>query len=78
MIRGFWWNVKLFVVAEVLVLVWALSSRSCASSPAARSLPIRSLAIVYADVFRGVPTIIVIYLIGFGFPLAGRRALHST
>jgi polar amino acid transport system permease protein len=33
--------------------------------------PLRFLAIAYADVFRGVPAIIVIYLIGFGFPLAG-------
>ena len=40
----------------------------------------RTLAIVYADVFRGIPTIIVIYLIGFGFPLAGVEpfATHMT
>jgi len=30
--------------------------------------PLRALAVVYADLFRGVPTILVIYLLGFGVP----------
>jgi len=71
LIRGFWWNVKLFLVAEVIVLVWALVVAVVRQLPGRAFLPLRTLAIVYADVFRGVPTIIVIYLIGFGFPLAG-------
>ncbi len=71
LIRGFWWNVKLFVVAEVIVLVWALVVAVVRQLPGRAFLPLRTLAIVYADVFRGIPTIIVIYLIGFGFPLAG-------
>ena len=30
--------------------------------------PIRALAVVYVDLFRGVPTILVIYILGFGVP----------
>jgi polar amino acid transport system permease protein len=71
LIRGFWWNVKLFVVAEAIVLVWALVVAVVRQLPGRAFLPLRTLAIIYADVFRGIPTIIVIYLIGFGFPLAG-------
>jgi polar amino acid transport system permease protein len=71
LIHGFWWNVKLFLVAEVIVLVWALVVAVVRQLPGRAFLPLRTLAIVYADVFRGIPTIIVIYLIGFGFPLAG-------
>ena len=71
LLRGFWWNVKLFLVAEVIVLVWALVVAVVRQLPGRAFLPLRTLAIVYADVFRGIPTIIVIYLIGFGFPLAG-------
>jgi polar amino acid transport system permease protein len=71
LIRGFWWNVKLFVVAEAIVLVWALVVAVVRQLPGRAFLPLRTLAIVYADVFRGIPTIIVIYLVGFGFPLAG-------
>jgi polar amino acid transport system permease protein len=80
LLRGFWWNVKLFVVAEVLVLVWALIVAVVRQLPGRAFGPIRGLAIVYADVFRGIPTIIVIYLIVFGFPLAGVEpfASHMT
>jgi polar amino acid transport system permease protein len=71
LIHGFWWNVKLFVVTEVIVLLWALVVAVVRQLPGRAFLPLRTIAIVYADVFRGIPTIIVIYLIGFGFPLAG-------
>lgn len=71
LIHGFWWNIKLFLVAQALVLVWALLIAIIRQLPGRAFAPLRILAIAYADVFRGVPAIIVIYLIGFGFPLAG-------
>ena len=77
LIRGFWWNVKLFSIAEVLVLIWALVVAVVRQLPGRAFMPLRALAIVYADVFRGVPTIIVIFLIGFGFPLAGVEPFAS-
>jgi polar amino acid transport system permease protein len=77
LLRGFWWNVRLFVVAEILVLVWALIVAVVRQLPGRQFLPIRLLAIAYADVFRGVPTIIVIYLVGFGFPLAHIEPFYS-
>ena len=48
-LRGFWIDVKLFLVVEVLVLIAAVST----------------------DLFRGIPTILVVYLIGFGVPALG-------
>ena len=77
LIRGFWWNVKLFFVAEVLVLIWALIVAVVRQLPGRQFLPIRLLAIAYADIFRGVPTIIVIFLVGFGFPLAHIEPFYS-
>jgi len=80
LLRGFWWNVKLFLVAEVFVLVWALFVAVIRQLPGRAFGPIRALAIVYADVFRGIPTIIVIYLVVYGFPLSGVEpfASHMT
>jgi polar amino acid transport system permease protein len=69
--RGFWYNVKLFVVAQALVLVWALLVAVVRQLPGRAFAPVRTLAIAYTDVFRGVPAIIVIYLIVLGFGLAG-------
>ncbi len=57
--------------SEVLVLVWALLVAVVRSLPGRACAPIRFLAIVYTDVFRGVPAVISIYLIVFGFALAG-------
>jgi polar amino acid transport system permease protein len=71
LIRGFWWNIRLFVVAEVLVLIWSMIVAVVRQLPGPAFAPVRFLAIAYTDVFRGIPAIIVIYLIGFGFPLAG-------
>ncbi|WP_245504448.1 amino acid ABC transporter permease [Lichenihabitans psoromatis] len=68
---AFWINVKIFVVAEILVLIWGLIIAIARLTPSAPGLPVRMLAIAYCDVFRGLPAIISIYLIGFGLPLTG-------
>jgi polar amino acid transport system permease protein len=39
--------------------------------PGAAGKPIRALAILYCDVFRGMPAIVTLYLIGFGIPTSG-------
>jgi polar amino acid transport system permease protein len=77
LIHGFWWNIKLFLVAQALVLVWALLIAVIRQLPGRAFAPLRILAIAYADVFRGVPAIIVIYLIGFGFPLAHVQPFYT-
>ena len=71
LIKGFWLNIKLFIVSEVLVLIWALVVAVVRLLPGRACAPVRFLAIVYTDVFRGVPAVITIYLIVLGFALAG-------
>jgi polar amino acid transport system permease protein len=61
-------NVRIFLIAEVLILVVALFIAILRSLPGPVFFPLRALAIAYADLFRGVPTILVIYLLGFGVP----------
>lgn len=67
---GFWQNIQIAVLAEILVLVWGLLIALARLVPGTASRPIRWLATVYVDVFRAIPSIIVIYLVGFGLPLA--------
>jgi polar amino acid transport system permease protein len=71
LLRAFWLNIRLFLVSEVLVLVWALLIAVVRLLPGRACAPVRALAIAYTDVFRGIPAIITIYLIVFGFALAG-------
>ena len=70
-VKGFWINIKIFMVAEVLVLVWALVVALVRMIPGRAGAPLRWLAIAYADLFRGIPSILVLFIVVFGFPLAG-------
>ncbi len=80
LIQDKWWlvtrqflinNIFIFVVAEVLVLVWGLIVALARLMPGPAGQPIRALAILYCDIFRGLPAIVTLYLIGFGIPTSG-------
>jgi polar amino acid transport system permease protein len=64
-------NVRIFMIAEVLILIFALSLAIVRSLPGPVLFPLRAVAIGYTDLFRGVPLILVLYLIGFGVPGLG-------
>jgi polar amino acid transport system permease protein len=69
--KGFWLNIKLFVVAEIFVLIWALVVVLMRMAPGPAAAPLRWFAIAYIDIFRGLPALVTIYLVGFGLPLTG-------
>jgi polar amino acid transport system permease protein len=65
---GFWLDVRLFVIVEAAVLALGLVIALARISRAPALFPLRLLSAVFVDVLRGVPTILVVYLIGFGIP----------
>jgi polar amino acid transport system permease protein len=67
-VEGFWLNVKLMLVAEAFVLVLGLAVAVIRSLPGPVLAPLRLVALVYTDVFRGVPLILVIFMVGLGLP----------
>jgi polar amino acid transport system permease protein len=67
-LRAFKLNVKIFLIAEAFILVFALGLAVIRSLPGPVFFPLRAAAIVYADFFRGVPTILVIAMLGLGAP----------
>ncbi|GAA3132379.1 amino acid ABC transporter permease [Planomonospora alba] len=68
---GFWTNVRIFLIAEPVILVLGLLVALARNLRAPVFFPLRALAVAYTDVFRGVPTILVILLVGFGVPALG-------
>jgi polar amino acid transport system permease protein len=66
--RAFVLNVKIFLVCEVCILILALVIAVLRSLPGPVFFPLRALAVVYSDLARGVPTILVVALLGFGAP----------
>ncbi len=69
---GFQTNIKLMVIAEILVLFFALGFAIVRGLPGRASWPLRVLAIAYTDFFRGTPLILVAYVWGLGIP-----AIHA-
>lgn len=67
-LSGFWLNVQLLVVCSIAIAALSLLLALARTSRAAALTPFRLLATVYVDVFRGIPLLLVIYLIGFGIP----------
>jgi polar amino acid transport system permease protein len=61
-------NIKIFLVAEIAILVLALGLAVLRSLPGPVFFPLRLTAIAYTDLFRGIPTILLVYLFGFGIP----------
>ena len=67
-LSSFWLNVRMFLVAEVFILVLALVIAVIRQMPGPALLPLRLVAVIYTDFFRGVPLLLVIYILGFGVP----------
>jgi polar amino acid transport system permease protein len=70
-LRGLWLNVRVLIVSAVLVAIVGsmLSIARTLRSPVLA--PVRFLAAAYTDIFRGMPLLIVLYLVGFGIPGLG-------
>lgn len=66
--KGLWVNVRLMIVCAVVILTFGLLLALARSLRGPALFPIRALATVYTDVFRGLPALLVIYLLGFGIP----------
>ena len=65
---GFFLNVRMFLVAEAAVLVFGLLLALARRSRSPVLFPARVLSVVYTDLFRGVPLILVVFIVGFGVP----------
>jgi polar amino acid transport system permease protein len=70
-VRGFMTNLSLMIVAEVCVLVWGMVLALMRLSRSRVLAPLRWLTIAYIDLFRAIPGLLLIYMIGFGIPIAG-------
>ncbi|HXX60576.1 MAG TPA: amino acid ABC transporter permease [Candidatus Sulfotelmatobacter sp.] len=69
--QGFVVNIQLFLISEVLVLICGLGIALMRTVPGPIFLPLRLLAVIYSDFFRGVPGVLFIFLFGFGVPALG-------
>jgi polar amino acid transport system permease protein len=71
LLEAFLINIRLFLIAEALVLVFGLAIAILRSIPGPVFTPIRLMATAFVDIFRALPGILVIYLLGFGVASLG-------
>ena len=75
--KGFWLDIRVFMVVEVAVLILGLAVALTRATTLPALFPLRMLAVIYTDVFRGVPTILLVYLVGFGIPALDLEGLPT-
>jgi polar amino acid transport system permease protein len=77
--HAFWrYNVVLFLVGEALILPLALLVALARQSRAAALLPLRIIAVVYTDLFRGIPTILLVFMRAFGMPALNLQGVTNS
>ncbi len=74
---GFWLNVKLFMICEICILVLGLAVALARVSRSPWLTPVRIVAVLYTDLFRGVPTVLLVLLLGFGVPALQLQGLTN-
>lgn len=67
-LRAFWLDVKVFLVVELAVLAVGLLVALVRIARSPTTFPLRLLATVFVDLFRGIPTILLVFMVGFGVP----------
>src|SRR5919106_5098458 len=62
-LEGFWFTIKLSVLGGVLSLLWGLVLAVLRQLPGRPLAPVRGVVIAYIDVFRGIPLLLVLFLV---------------
>lgn len=71
-------NIRLFLVAEVLILVVGLAVAIVRVIPSPALAPLKVIAVLYADIFRGTPTLLIVLLVGFGVPALNLTGMPTS
>jgi polar amino acid transport system permease protein len=71
LLRAFWLDVKILLWSTPLIMIASLLLALVRNTRSPALFPLRALAIVYIDVLRGIPVILLVFLIGFGVPALG-------
>jgi polar amino acid transport system permease protein len=68
LLRALWINVQIMLITEVFVLVFAAIIAVVRTLQGPVFFPLRFVAAAYVDIFRGLPLLLVLYLVGLGLP----------
>jgi len=67
-LRGFWLNVRIWIVAQVFIVIVSLVLATMRALHGPLAAPLRVFSVLYIDIVRGIPSLLLILLLGFGVP----------
>jgi polar amino acid transport system permease protein len=68
LLRALWINVQIMLISEAFILVFAALIAILRTVRGPAFFPVRFLCAFYVDLFRGLPFLLVLLLVGFGIP----------
>ncbi len=77
-LQGFWINIRVWLAVLACILVWALVLAVLRALRAPWFAPFRLMVVVYIDIFRGVPALLLVLLFGFGVPALNLPGLPNS
>ncbi|TDO52529.1 polar amino acid transport system permease protein [Kribbella sp. VKM Ac-2527] len=75
--QGLWLNIRVMLVCAVLIVILGMTLAIMRTLRGPVFFPLRMFAAAYTDVFRGLPLLLVIFLLGFGVPALQLRGLPN-
>ncbi|MCC5975300.1 MAG: amino acid ABC transporter permease [Rubellimicrobium sp.] len=77
-LKGFWVNIQVWLIVLACILVWSLVLAVVRSLRAPWCAPFRLMVVIYIDIFRGVPALLLVLLFGFGIPALNLPGLPNS
>ncbi|WP_347353260.1 amino acid ABC transporter permease [Intrasporangium sp.] len=77
-LKGIWLNIRIMVICGIAIAVIGMALAIMRTLRGAIFFPLRLFATAYVDLFRGLPLLLVIYLLGFGVPALRLPSVPSS
>ena len=77
-LEGLWLNIRVMLICWVLILALSLTVAVVRTLRGPVAFPLRLLGTAYVDVFRGLPLLLVIFLLGFGGPALSLEGMPTS
>jgi polar amino acid transport system permease protein len=71
LLQAFLLDIAIFAWCAPLIAIWGLFIALCRDARAPALYPLRLFGALYTDIFRGIPVVLIVYLVGFGVPGLG-------
>jgi polar amino acid transport system permease protein len=75
---GLWLNIRVMAVSAVFILIFGMALAVMRTLRGPVFFPLRAFATAYVDLFRGLPLLLVLLIVGFGVPGLRLQGLPSS